>query len=120
MKESNHTMSLYKIKPYIFTVVTLLLAACFCIVFFVILKDLPDNVPVHWSAQVGFDKWGSKSELYGIGIIPVVFSAITALCSFWLIGNKFKGFSYFANGLSLFVTVIMVLVAALMLWPVIK
>lgn len=105
-----------KALPWLITIANILLAVGFCIAFFVILKDLPETIPVHWSAANGIDKWGAKSELYSLGIIPTVvaglaFPASTAL----LLKRKPNGFVYLINGISMFLTVIMILAGSVML-----
>lgn len=105
-----------KALPWLITVANILLAVGFYIAFFLILKDLPDTIPVHWSAVNGVDRWGAKSELYSMAIVPTVlaglaFPASTAL----LLKKKPNGFVYLINGISMFTTVFMILAGSLML-----
>lgn len=106
MKASKAPAVSYNAPAYIVAAVALAAAVAFCIVFFCLAQNLPDSVPVHWSAGGGFDKWGNKSELYHLGIIPPAFAAVLSVCSVLCIKKDF-------SGVSLFITVMMALSAAL-------
>lgn len=66
----------YNMPAYCFAVFNFILALCFCIVFFIIVHDLPDMIPVHWSEHGGFDKVGNKTELYPIAISSMAIATI--------------------------------------------
>lgn len=105
-----------KALPWIITIANILLAVGFCIAFFVILKDLPDTIPVHWSGATGVDRWGAKSELYPMAIIPTVLAGLAfPISTALLLKKKPNGFVYLINGISMFTTVIMIVAGSLML-----
>lgn len=102
-------------RALVISFVAFILSFCFLIVFFVLAKDLPQIVPVHFSNGVGIDGWGNKSELYPIPIIPAVFGVLTVPVAVVCSKKDVPGFSYFASGVSLFATLLMALVAAVFL-----
>lgn len=105
-----------KALPWIITIANILLAVGFCIAFFLILKDLPDTIPVHWSGANGVDRWGAKSELYSMAIIPTVLAGLAfPISTALLLKKRPNGFVYLVNGISMFTTVIMILAGSLML-----
>lgn len=108
----NNTES--KRLAYGITVFNFLLAISFCVVFFYILKDLPESVPLHWSEQGGFDKWGAKSSLYPLNLIPTGIAVLALPSSILLIRRDYKFVSYIINFTSIFLTCIMFLVALFM------
>lgn len=99
---------------YLFTVLNFLLSLCFVCVFFYIAKDLPERVPVHYTNGVGFDRWGEKTELYSLSIIPAVTAFLNTVLSVILIRKNLNWISYLTSGISFFVTLAMALVAAMM------
>ena len=101
--------------PSLFIAVNLMLAAVYCIVFFVTLDGLPDTVPLHYTNGVGFDRWGDKSELRFLGIFPGVLAVLNTIVSALLIRWKTNWLAYLSNGFMLFISLVMALVAALML-----
>ena len=106
------------IFPYGITAFSFLFALCFCVAFFWIAGDLPETVPLHWSEQGGYDRWGPKAELYPITVIPTVIALITLPCSILSIRKDLRFLSYFANGISIFSTAMTILAAAMLLAPV--
>ena len=102
------------IAPVLFTALNVIAMLLFCGIFFYTLQTLPDTVPLHYSTGVGFDRWGDKTELYHLGIIPLVTTAVNTLLSILLIRKDLNWVAYFTNGITLFVTLTMALVAALM------
>ena len=101
-------------KGVAFSVLNFLFALAFCIGFFYTLKDLPDIIPVHWSEQGGFDKFGEKSELYSIGISAMAAAALAFPVSMVCIKKKYSGFAYLFSGISMFLTCVMILVYCFM------
>lgn len=104
----------YDTKAVVFTLLNFLFALAFCIGFFYTLKDLPDIIPVHWSEQGGFDKFGEKSQLYPIGIIAIAVAALAFPVSMGCIKKSYSGFAYLFSGISMFVTCLMILVYGFM------
>lgn len=105
----------YNFGPYFLTVFSFAAALCFLIVFIAVVDTLPENVPTHWTAGVGIDGWGTKSELYHLGIIPMVFAAAALPLSVFLIRREYQGFSYLVNGISLFTLLMCILAASVLL-----
>lgn len=105
----------YNIPAYCFALFNFILALCFCIVFFHIVHDLPNMIPVHWSEYGGFDKMGNKTELYPIAISSMVIATIALPSTIVLIKKDFVGWSYLFNGISMFSTCLTILVFAFML-----
>lgn len=105
----------YNMLPYSIAVLNFIIALTFCIAFFCIVKNMPETIPVHWSQENGIDKWGAKSELYSVAIIPTVFAGITLPSSIALIRKNYNGFAYLFNGISLTLTLIMIFTAVFML-----
>lgn len=114
MKKFNLTVLPWRRLPYVIAIFSFLLALGVLVAFLCIAPGLPDTVPVHWSEMGGFDKWGVKTELYPLAFIPLVFGVITLPCSIAAIRREINGISYFASGVSLFVTCLMALVMAFM------
>lgn len=118
MKKLNAARSFmlpYNFGPYFFTAFSFAASLCFLIVFITVVDTLPENVPTHWTAGVGIDGWGSKSELYHLGVIPMVFAIAALLLSVILIRREYQGFSYLVNGISLFVLLMCILAALVLL-----
>lgn len=105
----------YNFFGYLLTAAAFAASVIFAVVFFMRLSEMPDTVPVHWTAGVGYDRWGEKSELYPLGVIPLVFAAVCALTSVLFLKKDYLGFSYFSNGISLFSLFMCVLSSLLML-----
>lgn len=108
---------LKKSFPWVLTVVNILIAIVFSIVFFDIMSKLPDILPVHWSVNSGsVDRWGAKSELYSLAIIPTVVAGIAFITSIpLLIKKKCIAVVYISNGISLFLLAIMIMASALII-----
>lgn len=105
-----------KSLPWILALTNILIAISFCVAFFVIMRDLPDIIPTHWSTTGGIDKWGAKTELYPLAIIPTVVAGLAFFVSITvLIKNKINAIVYICNGISLFLLIIMILASALMI-----
>lgn len=104
----------YDFPAYLVTFLNFLAAVCLVCVFFYIVKDLPETVPVHYTNGVGFDRWGEKTELYSLAIIPAVTAALNTVLSVILIRKNLNWISYLTSGISFFVTLAMALAAALM------
>ena len=104
----------YDTKAVVFTLLNFLFALAFCIGFFYTLKDLPDIIPVHWSEQGGFDKFGEKSQLYPIGISAIAVAALAFPASMVCIKKSYNGFAYLFSGISMFLTCVMILVYCFM------
>lgn len=116
MKKSKRVFMMpYNFFGYFLTIVVFAASIIFAVVFFKRLSEMPDTVPVHWTEGVGYDRWGEKSELYPLGIIPLVFSAVCAPTSVLLLKKEYQGFSYFLNGISLFALFMCALASLLML-----
>ncbi|MFR8010453.1 MAG: DUF1648 domain-containing protein [Clostridia bacterium] len=112
MKNPKLSVFPWRRLPYGTAALSLLLALGFCIAFFCMAQNLPETVPLHWSEYGGIDKWGPKSGLYHLPIISLVFGAVAFPSSVALIRRDLNGAAYFINGISLFVTCLMALVAA--------
>lgn len=119
MKKSKSFMLPYDTLSYSVAVFTFLFALCFLIACFITIDKLPDTVPLHWSEQGGFDRWGDKSELIPLPIISMAIAAIALPSSVLLIRKSFNGFAYFVNGVSIFSTLITIFAFLLMVSPVI-
>lgn len=119
MKSKRKFVLPYNTTAYMISALTFLYAVCFLIICFVMIDKLPDNVPLHWSEQGGFDRWGDKSELYPLPIISAVISLIALPSSVLLIRKSYNGFSYFVNGVSIFSTSMMIFAFLLMVSAVI-
>ena len=104
-----------KLFPSLLTLLNLLAAGLFCVFFCMMIKNLPDAIPLHFTAGVGVDRWGAPSELTVNAVIPAVTSILTALISVILIKKDLGWISYLLNGLSLVVTLLMALTTAFML-----
>lgn len=104
----------YDFPAYLVTFLNFLAAVCLVCVFFYIAKDLPETVPLHYTNGVGFDRWGEKTELYSLAIIPAVTAALNTVLSVILIRKNLNWISYLTSGISFFVTLAMALAAALM------
>lgn len=115
MKKSMLSALAWRRAPYGVAIFSFLLALGFCIAFFCLAQNLPETVPIHWSEYGGFDKWGPTSGLYPLALIPLGLSVFVLPCSIVLIRRDLNGFAYFINGVSLFVTCLMALVAAFFL-----
>ncbi len=102
------------VMPVLCTALNVIAMLLFCGIFFYTLQTLPDTVPLHYSTGVGFDRWGDKTELYHLGIIPLVTTVVDTLLSIFWIRKDLNWVAYFINGITLFVTLTMALVAALM------
>ena len=102
------------VVPVLCTALNVAVMLLFCGIFFHTLQALPDTVPLHYSTGVGFDRWGDKTELYHLGIIPLVTTVVNTLLSILLIRKDLNWIAYLTNGITLFVTLAMALVAALM------
>ena len=102
-------------RPVLISIVAFVLPMCLLIIFFSLSSGLPDRVPTHFTNGVGIDGWGAKSELYPLPIIPAVLGAITIPLAVVFDKKEIPFFSYFASGISLFVTVLMALVIAMFL-----
>lgn len=105
---------MYDTKAVAFSILNFLFALAFCIGFFYTLKDLPDIIPVHWSEQGGFDKFGEKSQLYPIGISAIAIAALAFPVSMVCIKKSYNGFAYLFSGISMFATCLMILVYGFM------
>lgn len=105
----------YNFGPYFLTVFSFAATLCFLIVFIFVVDSLPENVPTHWTAGVGIDGWGNKSELYTLGVIPMVFAILALPLSVFLIRREYQGFSYLVNGISLFALLMCILAALVLL-----
>lgn len=105
----------YNFGPYFLTAFSFAAALCFLIVFIVVVDSLPENVPTHWTAGVGIDGWGKKSELYPLCVIPMVFAVAALPLSVFLIRREYQGFSYLVNGISLFALLMCILAALVLL-----
>lgn len=105
----------YNFFGYFLTAFAFAASVIFAVVFFMRLSEMPDTVPVHWTAGVGYDRWGEKSELYSLGIIPLAFAVICTPTSVFLLKKEYQGFSYFTNGISLFALFMCVLASLVML-----
>ena len=114
MKNPKLSVLPWRRLPYGIAVFSFLLALGVMVAFLCIAPNLPETVPVHWSELGGFDKWGTKAELYPLALIPLVFGAITLPCSIAAVRKELNGIAYFASGVSLFVTFLMALVLAFM------
>lgn len=103
--------------PWILTVTNILIAIVFSIVFFEIMAKMPEIVPVHWSVNSGgVDRWGAKTELYSLAIIPTVVAGIAFITSMpLLIKKKCTAIVYLSNGISLFLLIIMIMASALII-----
>lgn len=115
MKKSKSFMLPYNTLSYSVAIFTFLFALCFLIVSFITIDKLPDTVPLHWSEQGGFDRWGDKSELYPLPIISMAISAIALPSSVLLIRKSYNGFAYFVNGVSIFSSLMMIFAFLLMI-----
>ena len=115
MKKVKSFMLPYNAPAYGVAIFSFLLAAVFCIVFFVLLQDLPALVPVHWSPQGGFDNLSPKSELYPIAVIPVAVAACASALSVYLIRKDVALLANIASGIALCLTGAMIFVGAFML-----
>lgn len=115
MKKTKTFVWPYNAPAYCAAVFSLLLALGFCIVFFVLVQDLPDLVPVHWSPEGGFDNVSPKSELYPIGIIPPVFAVCAFALSVYLIRKDVNLLANLASGIALCLTCVMIFIGAFML-----
>lgn len=115
MKKVKSFMLPYHAPSYGVAIFSFLLAAAFCIAFFVLLQDLPALVPVHWSAQGGFDNVSPKSELYPIAIIPAAVAACACALSIYLIRKDIALLANIASGIALCLTAAMIFVGAFML-----
>lgn len=99
-----------KVFPWILTFTNISIAIVFCVMFFITLSGLPDIVPVHWTANIGIDRWGAKSELYSLAIIPTVTAALAFSVSIGVLVKKsFNAFVYISNGISLLLLLIMIM-----------
>lgn len=105
----------YNFGSYFLTAFSFAASLCFLIVFIAIVDKIPDKVPTHWTAGVGIDGWGRKSELYPLGIIPMVFAVVALPLSIFFIRKEYQGISYFINGISLFVLLMCILAASVLL-----
>lgn len=103
----------FNAPPWIVTVFSFVLTLGLCAAFFAFLPNLPETVPVHYSNGVGVDRWGERSELIGMPVMALVISAAAFVISAVCIKKQLSGFAYFASGLSLFVTLVLSLVAAM-------
>lgn len=102
--------------PWILTFSNIIIAISFCVTVLVIIRELPYTIPIHWSATGGIDKWGAKTELYPLTIIPTVVAGIAFFASITLlVKQKFNAIVYICNGISLFLLIIMILASALMI-----
>lgn len=119
MKKSKSFMLPYDTLSYSVAVFTFLFALCFLIACFITIDKLPDTVPLHWSEQGGFDRWGDKSELIPLPIISMAIAVIALPSSVLLIRKSFNGFAYFVNVVSIFSTLMMIFAFLLMISPVI-
>lgn len=119
MKKSKSFMLPYDTLSYSVAVFTFLFALCFLIACFITIDKLPDTVPLHWSEQGGFDRWGDKLELIPLPIISMAIAAIALPSSVLLIRKSFNGFAYFVNGVSIFSTLMIIFAFLLMISPVI-
>lgn len=119
MKKTKSFMLPYNTMSYSVAIFNFLFALGFLIACFITIDKLPDAVPLHWSEQGGYDRWGTKSELYPLPIISMVISAIALPSSVLLIRKSFNGFAYFVNGVSIFSTLMIIFAFLLMISPVI-
>ena len=110
-----NTFTLYNKRPIMISIAAFVLSMCLFFVFFSLTSGLPDIVPTHFTNGVGIDGWGAKSELYPIPIIPAVFGVITIPLAVVCTKTGVPGLSYFASGISIFVTALMALIAAMFL-----
>lgn len=99
MKKIKSFVLPYNMPAYAFAVFNFILAVCFCVVFFYIVKGFSDMIPVHWSEYGGFDKTGSKTELYPIAISSMANAAIAFPSTVVLIKKDFAGLSYLTESL---------------------
>ena len=111
--KKKHTV--YISRPILISIVAVVRSMCLLIIFFSLSSGLQDRVPTHFTNGVGIDGWGDKSELYPLPIIPAVLGAITIPRAVVFDKKEIPFFSYFASGISLFVTVLMALVIAMFL-----
>lgn len=118
MKKTKSFMLPYNTMSYSVAVFTFLFALGFLIACLITIDKLPDTVPLHWSEQGGYDRWGDKSKLYPLPIISMVISAIALPSSVLLIRKSFNGFAYFVNGVSIFSTLMIIFAFLLMISPV--
>lgn len=109
----------YDTMSYFAAIFAFLFALCFLIACFVTIDKLPDTVPLHWSEQGGFDRFGDKTELFALPIISMVIAVIALPCSVLLIRKSYNGFAYFVDGVSVFSTLMTVLAFWLMVSQVI-
>lgn len=114
MKQRKTLIVSVDFPAYLFSALNFLIALSFVCVFFYVAKDLPQTVPLHYTNGVGFDRWGEKTELYSLAVIPAVTAALNTALSAILIRKNLNWISYLTSGISFFVTLAMVLVAALM------
>ncbi len=114
MKNQRLSVLPWRRLPYAITIFSFLLAVGVLVAFLCIAPNLPETVPVHWSELGGFDKWGTKAELYPLALIPMGFGVIALPCSIAAVRRELNGAAYFINGISLFVTCLMALVLAFM------
>lgn len=112
MKRVQSPVLPWRMLPYGVAIFNFLLALAFCIAFFVQVQGLPAQVPIHWSEMGGFDRWGSPSQLFPLALIPMAVATAALPGSVALIRRDLNGFAYLVNGISLFLTVIMMLVGA--------
>lgn len=105
----------YNFWGYFLTIAAFAGSVLFAVVFFISLSEMPDTVPVHWTAGVGYDRWGQKSELYHLGIIPLVFAMICSPTSLFILKKGYQGFSYFLNGILLYMLFMCAIASFLML-----
>lgn len=115
MKKVKSFMLPYNAPSYAVTIFALVLAVAYCVVFFLILQDMPDMVARHWSAEGGFNNYGPKSGLYPVGIIPLGIAVVVFPFAWILVRKDCTPFVHILNGISLFSTCIMILAAVLML-----
>ncbi len=119
MKNKRKFVLPYNTAAYMISALTFLYAVCFLIICFVMIDKLPDTVPLHWSEQSGFDRFGDKSELYALPIISMAIAVIALPCSVLLIRKSYNGFAYFVDGVSVFSTLMTILAFWLMVSQVI-
>ena len=115
MKKVKSFMLPYNAPSYAVTIFALVLAAASWVAFFVIVHDMPDMVARRWSAEGGFNKFGPKSGLYPVGIIPLGIAVVVFPFAWILVRKDCTPFAHILNGISLFTTCIMILAAVLML-----
>lgn len=104
-----------KFLPWAVTFFCFIGAVVFCIVFFYEMSMLPNTIPTHWTAGIGIDRWGDKSEIYPLAIIPSVAAAIICPLSVISIVKKKNWPAYFLNFVLLFLLIAMALAATLMI-----